>query len=137
LSESPEKKVLKQTLVRLKSKTITSLESYGESTKNTFQLINSLLASFEKSTSQLEGEQREAMQTIVFMFEDVRNDVTQLVRRSLDVIDDWRTYTDVLESYSTELDNTLENIFEKAIKDSEEQIQKQKQLTDRKPDYAS
>lgn len=137
MSESPEKKVLKQTLVRLKSKTITSLESYGESTKNTFQLINSLLASFEKSTSQLEGEQREAMQTIVFMFEDVRNDVTQLVRRSLDVIDDWRTYTDVLESYSTELDNTLENIFEKAIKDSEEQIQKQKQLTDRKPDYAS
>jgi type VI protein secretion system component VasK len=137
LSESPEKKVLKQTLVRLKSKTITSLESYGESTKNTFQLINSLLASFEKSTSQLEGEQREAMQTIVFMFEDVRNDVTQLVRRSLDVIDDWRTYTDVLESYSAELDNTLENIFEKAIKDSEEQIQKQKQLTDRKPDYAS
>lgn len=137
MSESPEKKVLKQTLVRLKSKTITSLESYGESTKNTFQLINSLLASFEKSTSQLEGEQREAMQTIVFMFEDVRNDVTQLVRRSLDVIDDWRTYTDVLESYSTELDNTLENIFEKAIRDSEEQIQKQKQLTDRKPDYAS
>jgi hypothetical protein len=137
LSESPEKKVLKQTLVRLKSKTITSLESYGESTKNTFQLINSLLASFEKSSSQLEGEQREAMQTIVFMFEDVRNDVTQLVRRSLDVIDDWRTYTDVLESYSTELDNTLENIFEKAIRDSEEQIQKQRQLTDRKPDYAS
>lgn len=137
MSESPEKKVLKQTLVRLKSKTITSLESYGESTKNTFQLINSLLASFEKSSSQLEGEQREAMQTIVFMFEDVRNDVTQLVRRSLDVIDDWRTYTDVLESYSTELDNTLENIFEKAIRDSEEQIQKQRQLTDRKPDYAS
>ena len=137
MSESPEKKVLKQTLVRLKSKTITSLESYGESTKNTFQLINSLLASFEKSTSQLEGEQREAMQTIVFMFEDVRNDVTQLVRRSLDVIDDWRTYTDVLESYSTELDNTFENIFEKAIRDSEEQIQKQRQLTDRKPDYAS
>ena len=137
MSESPEKKVLKQTLVRLKSKTITSLESYGESTKNTFQLINSLLASFEKSTSQLEGEQREAMQTIVFMFEDVRNDVTQLVRRSLNVIDDWRTYTDVLESYSTELDNTFENIFEKAIRDSEEQIQKQRQLTDRKPDYAS
>ncbi len=71
------------------------------------------------------------------MFEDVRNDVTQLVRRSLDVIDDWRTYTDVLESYSTELDNTFENIFEKAIRDSEEQIQKQRQLTDRKPDYAS
>lgn len=137
MSESPEKKVLKQTLAKLKSKTITSLESYGESTRNTFQLINSLVASFEKCTSQLEGGQKDAMQTIVFMFEDVRNDVTQLVRRSLDVIDDWRTYTDVLESYSTELDNTLENIFEKAIRDSEEQIQKQKQLTDRRPDYAS
>jgi hypothetical protein len=41
----------------------------------------------------------------------------------------------VLENYSTELDNTLSKIIEDAIKQSAEQIEKQKELIGKKPEY--
>ena len=57
----------------------------------------------------------------------IGKDGTHLVNSSLNAINDLKLYIDILEDYSTELDSTLADIFEKAKKNAEKPKNKKSQ----------
>jgi hypothetical protein len=132
LSELPERKVLKNTLMKLKSNVIRADETYDGQIKgfnevifHTMQGLNNIKAS---------GADAQAVGGMIILVGTIAQAVQQLVKQSLETINHWRTYTEVLENYSAELDSTLTKIFEDAVKQSEEQSEKQKELFKGQPD---
>lgn len=132
MSETPERKVLKEMLGKLKAKTIKSDQRHQES----------LLG--------LDTAKGEVYEALIKLLESKRLDVDVagylgfMVRRLYSAIDtslaystmvreDFKLYIDTLERYSTELDKTLIGIFERAIKMAEEELKKQEELRKRKP----
>ncbi len=133
MSELPEKKVLKNTLMKLKANVLTATEAYNEEIKR----FNELMSYTVKGLQGLEtsGVEKQRVGAVVVMLAIIGQHVEQVVKGSLETINDWRTYTEVLENYSAELDNTLTKIFEDAIKQSLEEVEKQKELFKGTPEY--
>jgi len=138
LSEPPERKVLKQTLVRLKSKTITSFELYAGYTETISENLIKAINILKENIPRIEEEEtKRTAEFIELALTGISSELSRLFKQSIDVIDNWRIYTDVLESYASELDKTLNKIFDEAIKASKEQVKKQKELINRRPEYTT
>jgi hypothetical protein len=135
MSELPEKKALRLALGELKSRSLSSLEMYNLTTKNFKELYESIITSFQKNAPKDPSKDTgpyNAMMTLLLLIGQSHND---LIWRSTETIGNLNSYVRVLENYSTELDNTLSKIIEDAIKQSAEQIEKQKELIGKKPEY--
>jgi len=134
MSEIPERKVLKMALTKMKANAITSIDKYGARVKS----INDFLAIMFKTIQDIpkpsQADQDKA-NAVMMLLTNIGQQLQELEKDSLETINDWKTYTEVLENYSTELDGTLTKIFEDAIKQSTEQIEKQKELVGKKPEY--
>ena len=118
--DTPEKKVLKATLTRLKVKNITSISSYKLAIKPFFDNYRDVIKTLTQMTSELREEDRQKASGLIFLLGYLLQDFDRLVTSSLNTIDDMTIYADTLESYSVELDNTLTAIFEQAKKYAEE-----------------
>jgi hypothetical protein len=134
MSEMPEKKVLKMALTKMKANAITAIDKYNTRVKSINELLSIIFKGFG-DTSSLPPRDKEIAKSLRTVFTSLLQEVTELETESLETINDWRAYTEVLENYSAELDGTLTKIFEDAIKQSTEQIEKQKELVVKKPEY--
>jgi hypothetical protein len=134
LSELPERKVLKETLAKLKSKSHASFLLYNWTIKAFNENLKKQLDEMRNSMALLNEEEKRKVGLLLLLIGVIANEFNQVILQSIDTIDDFSTYTDVLERYSTELDNTLIKIFEEANKLAEEQVKKKKELTG-KTDY--
>ena len=134
MSELPEKKVLKMALTKMKANAITAIDTYNTRVKS----INDFLATLFKGMQDIpkpSPQDQASIGAAVMLLANIGQQIQELEKHSLETINDWKTYTEVLENYSAELDGTLTKIFEDAIKQSEEQIEKQKELVGKKPEY--
>jgi len=128
MTETPERKVLKETISKLKTKNITSLNIYKITIDQFNESLLSLIKNLNEMSSRLNKEDQNRVSSIVMLLSMIGQDSQRLVRNSISVLDDMQLYIDVLESYSAELDNTLTAIFEKAKKCAEEKTKEQQEL---------
>jgi hypothetical protein len=135
LSELPEKKVLKIALTKLKANAITANDTYNIRIRLLTDFLMGMIKRIEDIPKPSEQDQQR-MGVVIILLSNIGQQITELVKDSLATINDWKTYTEVLENYSAELDGTLTKIFEDAIKQSDDQIEKQKELTQKAPDYS-
>jgi len=125
MSEIPERKVLKQVLSNLKTKTISSQDSFKKSLGRQMQIFDAAEQSAEKLNQLQKDASSKRIHEIVSTLQDV---FARTAVEALGLLDDLRIYIESLESYSTELDKTLSDIFEQARKQAEEQMKQQEEL---------
>lgn len=128
MSKTPERKVLKETIAKLKAKNIASYNFYLATVKVFQDSIESLVKQLQAASSQLEKGDQQKIDAVIVLLSVMGKDGTHLVTSSLNAINDLKLYVDILENYSTELDSTLADIFEKAKKYAEEKTKEQKEL---------
>jgi hypothetical protein len=129
MSESPERKVLKNTIEKLKAKNITSLNNY----KNDMSAFQGTIVNFYKSLNEMtekvtNKEDKERIGAVLMLLGAIADGIHKVSKSATDTIDNLQLYIDVLESYSVELDATLSMILEKARKYAEEKIKEQDEL---------
>jgi hypothetical protein len=136
LSELPEKKVLKQAIIKLKSNALTSEETYNNHIKNFNYYLLSIVEGLKKVSSETknEGDKKKVDATIGLLI-GLAQEASLLIVKSIETLNGWKTYTEILESYSSELDSTLTKMFQDAVKQYEEQIKKQQELIGKTPEY--
>lgn len=130
MAELPERKVLKEILAKLKTKTLSSQETVSKS-------VTSMIRLTEAIDEMTEGEFKDTkVKEMVIVMRRTINilkiSVFDLVNTFFSTLDDMNLYTESLEKYSGELDKTLNEIFEQARKQAEEQIKKQRELMKRR-----
>ena len=135
MSELPERKALKEILLKLKTKTLASEKYYRTSSSD-------LLKGFEEienlSKKRLKVEEGDVPEIIEFklklksLMHGIYERVHEAIFLSYSICDDLKLYIDSLEIYSTELDKTLTSILEQARKQAEEQIKQREELMKRK-----
>lgn len=134
MSESPERKVLKETIGRLKTKNITAITNHMMAVKAFNETWERLFNSFKEQYAQASQQDKKMLDLVFVLLGVVAQDFQKIISSSFGTIDDMKLYADTLESYSIELDNTLTAIFAQAKKYAEEKTKEQEALTLKKPD---
>jgi hypothetical protein len=132
-TEFPERKVLKDLLTKLKSHTIASEE---ELRKEEERFMKRFEESHEKlkvlakkcETAPNVKDTVDAFSEVIIRMDLLEEDFAKSVHRNNENV---KFYIEALEEYSTELDGTLTDIFERARRDAEEQIKQQEKLRKR------
>lgn len=135
MSEMPERKVLKEILMKLKTKSLSAESHYRKNSINSIQLLREKVDTFKKSLQKLDCKtpiEVELNTAISEMANSMYILTMTIISQSLDVCDNLKLYMDSLEIYSVELDKTLTDIFERAKKAAEEQIKQQEEILERK-----
>lgn len=127
MSEAPERKTLKETIAKMKAKNIASYNFYIATVKIFQDSTKSLIKQLQEAASQLKKEDQKKIDAVIMLLGVIGKDGTHLVNSSLNAINDLKLYIDILEDYSTELDGTLADIFEKAKKNAEKPKNKKSQ----------
>ena len=130
MSESPERKTLKEVLANLKSK---SLSSKGICKKHIAFVLESINETMKMIDEQLEKKPTPRNVTFMRLMKTIQTLLNDVISSSNTTISDMEIYIDALERYSVNLDNTLTEIFEQARKQAEEEIKKQEVLMKREP----
>jgi hypothetical protein len=134
MPETPERKVLKKMLTKLKAKTITSETELLESLTNVFNQLTEIWKTMtdiiDKKTStdkfnEIVGFELRELHLLIEMSDSC----------SKRTLEDFKLYIDSLEQYSSELDKTLNDIFEQAKNMAEEQRKQQEELKKKEPTY--
>ena len=131
MSEIPERKVLKEMLVKLKRKTIISKRRHRQLETQT----NRILPLLANKLGEIAGKRMSMStrtQSILGMVSEFLHYFDALVSSSDGLVENLEIYMETLERYSAELDKTLTGIFEQAKKLAEEQQKKQEELRKRK-----
>lgn len=141
MSETPERKVLKEMLGKLKVKTINSKISFIQSEIDLSQEFARVWGHLIKIQENRKVD-AELKGLLGFVIGNLDSAARLLTTNANGLREDFELYIDTLERYSTELDNTLEKIFESARKMEEEEQRKQEELRKkqeelrkRKPSY--
>jgi hypothetical protein len=124
----PERKVLKEMLVKLKIKAINSQillarTSLSMSTTTTESIKNAL----EEVMKMPDGEAKKNSLLILTVFQSWNQNLNLLNASIVNLIGDMNLYIETLERYSTELDNTFTSIIDQAKKMAEEQRKQQEE----------
>lgn len=136
MSESPERKVLKNMLKKLKAKTINSEADLLKSFTDLYEQVSKTWETLAKIRQQkIPSQDARALEIIGLEMRGLDSFIGMLASCSKRTIDDFKMYIESLEQYSTELDKTLNDIFEQAEKMAEEQRKKQEELEKKKPKY--
>ena len=130
MSEMPERKVLKNILLKLKKKTITSEDRHRQFSSS----IRSAFKVYTKETLKIAKDWKRTIDKkgLAGIFAVAEEEVKSLIRNADGVIEDMKLYIEALENYCAELDKTLWEAIEQAKKEAEEQIKQQKELMKRK-----
>lgn len=135
MSEMPERKVLKEILLRLKARTLTAESQYRTASSSFLKIYEEAHERFVEDTKVEQDDPPEIVQ-LKLKLQDVLRIIYErfygLFSLSINMCDDLKLYIDSLETYSTELDKTLTDIFEQAKKAAEEQIKQQEEIMKRK-----
>lgn len=136
MSETPERKVLKEMLMKLKTKVIDSQKTFfGFSIAMSTTMNENFNKSLESVMKMPEGEAKTTSLLILTLFHTWNQNLNLLNTTISALIGDMNLYIETLERYSTELDSTLTDIFEKAKKIAEEQRKRQEELKKKEPSY--
>ena len=127
MSKLPERKALKEILIDLKSKTLTSEQRYKQLETEIIDLFENCEREVLKLT-----QKRKDLIGLVSIVESLRLHLRNFVSNSNTTLEDMQLYIKSLERYSTELDKTLTDIIKEAEKLANEQIKQQKELMKRK-----
>jgi len=133
MSELPERKVLKEMIQKLKTKLIQSMTTYSIQQKLVSNSILKSLQILDNNLNEFSGPTKTMALIFHSVISSLGNSITLLTSNVNTVFADMNLYNETLERYSTELDNTLESIFEQAKKRAEEKLKKQEELRKRKP----
>ena len=133
MSEIPERKVLKETLLKLKTRVIASQKTFfqlsllvSEKTEKT------LKESIDQVLEMPEGKKKTESLLMLTLINSMNQNSNLLLTNIGYIVDTMNLYIETLERYSMELDNTLTSIFEEAKKMAEK---RQQDLMKRKPEY--
>jgi hypothetical protein len=142
MSESVEKKVLKEMLVKLKAKLIESQRMFVTlSMAMSSSSVQDLKSALETTLKMPEGQPKTYALLLIAYLNTWGSNVNMVNITTASLMQDMNLYIETLERYSTELDSTLNSIFERAIesarKTEEEQRRQQEELSKRKPDYTA
>lgn len=133
--KAPEKKILKEMLVKLKTKVINSQKMFfGFSLTMSTSMNETLKESLESLKKMPEGKDKTQFLLMLNVLNNINQNLNLLITSISSLIGDMNLYIETLERYSTELDNTLTDIFEEARKIAEEQ-RKQQALKKKEPSY--
>jgi len=142
MSDSIEKKVLKEMLVKLKAKLIESqrmfaMLSLGMSSSS----VQDLKSALEATLKMPDGQPKTNALLLIAYLNTWNSNVNMVIITTASLFQDMNLYIETLERYSTELDSTLNGIFEKAREyartKEEEERKQQEELRKRKPNYTS
>jgi hypothetical protein len=128
MSELPERKVLKNLLVDLKSRTLSSEDEFKNKQSDFLNGLAEMVAKLKDLGDKHQVEGANSFILLISIIASSFNQLAETVRRSHD---DMRLYIKALEQYSVELDKTLTEIFEQAKKQAEEQIEQEEALRKR------
>lgn len=134
MSEIPEKKVLKEVLKKLKARTINSEKELIDSFTNLYSQIAEVWKTLS-DTLEEEISGKEIAKLLGFDVRGVHLGIEMLLSCSRRTLEDFKMYTGSLEQYSSELDKTLNDIFEQAEKMAEEQQKQLEELKKKEPTY--
>jgi cysteinyl-tRNA synthetase len=133
MGEFPEKKVLKDLLTKLKSHTIASAEElrkeeerFAKRFEESHERLRTLAKRCETTPNLTDAV--DAFAEVIRLMDLLAEDFAKSVHRNDENV---KFYIEALEEYSTELDGTLTDIFERARKEAEEQIRNQEELRKR------
>ena len=135
MAELPERKVLKDVLSGLKTKTLCSQHRVETATKNLIGYMNKA----EKLSQKYKKIQvNEECENTANEFDSTVNSLTHWMRDLIDnycnAQEDTTLYVESLEKYSIELDKTLYDAFDQGKRKAEEHIKEQDKLLDKKCD---
>lgn len=134
MPETPERKVLKEMLVKLKTKVFDCQKMFFElSISMSTTMTENLSESLENVMKMPEGEAKTTSLFMLTLFHTWNQHLNLLNTTISALIGDMNLYIETLERYSVELDSTLTDIFERAKKMHEEELKKQEELRKRKP----
>lgn len=133
MSETPERKVLKEMIGKLKTKLIQSVTIYSIHQTSVSDSMLGNLQVLYKHMEKLPDEMKTLALVFYSVISSISDSITLLSSNVNTVLADMNLYTETLERYSTELDKTLSDIFEQARKMAEEQQKKQEELRKKKP----
>jgi len=125
MSESADRKALKDVLAKLKAKTISSQEYYGNNIKATIQRFSELTA---KVRELAKGDTTGLAKTYLDMMDLFKRDYYDTAIESLNVLHDYKVYTESLESYFARIDEAVMEFVEQGKKDAQEQIKQQDEI---------
>jgi len=133
MSEIPERKVLKDILLKLKTKTITSEERHGKlaiTTRNAFRGYSNAIRKIVEDKSKTINKRG-----LLGAFGMIEEQVQALISDADALREDMKLYIEALEKYCAELDKTLWDAIEQTRKEAEEQIKQQEKLMKKEPTY--
>jgi len=142
MTESPEKKVLKEMLVKSKTKLIESQKLFVTLSLSMSSSLSQDLKSALADTLKLpDGQAKTFLILLIGYLNNVNQNMNLMSTMTASLIGDMNLYIETLERYSTELDSTLNNVFE-TIRENvkraeEEQRKRQEELMKKKPDYTA
>ena len=135
MSEMPERKALKEILLKLKARTLTTESIYRTASSSFLKIYDEANEKFVEDTKVEQDDPPEIVKfkmRLQYVLRIIYERVYGLFSLSINMCNDLKLYIDSLETYSTELDKTLTNIFEQAKKAAEEQIKQQEEIMKRK-----
>ena len=136
MSEIPERKVLKETLLTLKTRVIASQMTFFQLSISVSKKIEKTLKeSLEEVMEMPEGKKKTESLLMLTLVNTLNQNSNLLLTNIGYIVDIMNLYIDTLERYSMELDNTLTSIFEEAKKRVEEQQKQQEKLRKKEPTY--
>jgi len=136
MSELPERKVLKETLLTLKTRVITSQRAFFQlSISVSKEIEKTLKESLDQVLEMPEGKKKTESLLMLTLVNTLNQNSNLLLTNIGYIVDTMNLYIDTLERYSMELDNTLTSIFEEAKKRVEEQQKQQEELRNKEPTY--
>jgi len=136
MSETPQRNVLKEMLMKLKAKVIDSQKMFfGLSITMSATQTQTLKESLDSVLKMPEGEAKTTALLTLSLFNSWNQNLNLLNTNIVALINDMNLYIETLERYSAELDNTLTKIFEEAKRMAEEQLKQQEELKKKEPSY--
>ena len=129
MAELPERKVLKETLIDLKAKTIRSRSSVATSIKTFIDTLDEI----KQKTEEIHKSQKEQVphgpaEAVSMYITTIEKWFIDLASTYFSALDDESMYIKLLENYSTELDKTLYDAIEAGKKKAENQTEEQNKL---------
>lgn len=136
MPETPERKVLKETLLKLKTRVIASQKAFFQvSIITSAKTEEALKESLDEILEMPEGKKKTDSLLVLTLVNTMNQNSNLLLTNMGYIVDTMNLYIETLEKYSQELDNTLTSIFEEARKMAEEQRKQQEELRKKEPSY--
>ncbi len=127
LAEPPERKALKNLLVKLKAKSIESENRYVKNTMELNSLFTQMFGTVKERLNQNPEDERAKTTDDFLHF--LYSTVGVHIRETISTIEDFKLYIESLEEAYKQLDDTFERaVYEPARKQAEAKIKEQEEL---------